>query len=76
MYKFIEKWETINRDVIVKDKIVDIIENGRVRFRFYTEGYYYHLDVFDYHWTKGGVSSVILNLLNETMKELEGERNV
>ena len=76
MYDFIEKWEAINREVKIKEKSVDIIENDKLTYRFYTEGYYYHLDVFYYVWTKNGISSVILNLLNETMEELEEKRNV
>ena len=76
MYKFIEKWEAINREVKINEETVDILESGRLVFRFYLTGYYVNLRVISLIYQTSGVSSCILNLLNETMKELESERDV
>lgn len=76
MYKFIEKWEEIGREVYVRKNTIDILEGGRPVFRFYLEGYYKHLKVFEYTHKEYLISQVILELLNETMKELESERDV
>ena len=75
MYKFIEKWEEINRKVVVNKNTIDIIENGKVRFKFYLGGIV-HLRIYESYTTRDGISSFMLDLLNETMKELESEINV
>lgn len=71
MYKFIKEWKKIGREVRVKKDSVEILEGGMVIFKFYTKGYYTMLVVVGNSYKFVGISQVILELLNETMKELE-----
>lgn len=76
MYNFIEKWEEIGREVRVKKDSVEILESGMIAFKFYQQGYYTSLVVVSIGYKIGGIGLEMLELLNETMKELESERDV
>ena len=76
MYKFIKEWEKIGREVRVNKDSVEILEGGMVIFKFYKKGYYTRLVVVGNSYKVGGISQEILEILNETMKELESEKDV
>ena len=76
MYKFIKEWEKIGREVRVNKDSVEILESGMRVFKFYQQGYYTRLVVVSIGYKIGGIGLEILELLNETMKELESERDV
>ena len=76
MYNFIKEWEKKGREVRVYENSVEILEGGMVVFKFYTQGYYTRLVVVGNSYKVGGIGLGMLDLLNETMKELESERNV
>lgn len=71
MYKFIKEWKKVGREVRVNKDSVEILEGGMVIFKFYQQGYYTRLVVVGNSYKFVGISQVILELLNETMKELE-----
>ena len=76
MYNFVEEWEKKGREVKVNKQSVEILESGMVVFKFYQQGYYTRLVVVGNSYKVGGIGLGMLDLLNETMKELESERNV
>ena len=76
MYKFIKEWNKKDREVVINDNSVDILESGMIVFKLYTKGYYTRLVVVGNSYKIGGIGLGMLELLNETMKELESERDV
>ena len=76
MYNFIKEWENKGRKVKVNEDSVEILESDMIVFKFYQQGYYARLVVVGNSYKVGGIGLGMLDLLNETMKELESERDV